>query len=60
MLVDEMADPWGALGGRDQARFRLIPKSRIVEVPNGNHYLFLANHAIVLAELGAFLGALAR
>lgn len=46
--------------GRDQARFRLIPKSSIVEVPNGNHYLFLANQAIVLAELRAFLGALAR
>ncbi len=46
--------------GRDQARFRLAPKSSIVEVPNGNHYLFLANQAIVLAELRSFLRALPR
>jgi pimeloyl-ACP methyl ester carboxylesterase len=46
--------------GRDQARFSLVPKSSIVDVPNGNHYLFLANQAIVLGELRAFLAALAR
>ena len=46
--------------GRNEDAFRQVRRSAVIEVPNGNHYLFLANEAIVLAGLHEFLNALGR
>ncbi len=37
---------------------RQIPGSRVVRIPNANHYVFISNEGDVLREMNAFIAGL--